>query len=142
MISRLSDLVGQVVRWQKSTKSGGNDGGSDCVEVAVLENGYRAVRDSKQADMSATRRPVLQFTEGEWFAFVGGVLGGEFTESNWLVHPQVGTEHGVSTQLEFRCLPDGSLAVRNTNSPNSPIVLISSTTYTRLVLADEWEDPA
>lgn len=57
--------------WHKSSFSNGN--GGDCVEVADLGNGHRAVRDSK--DPSG---PVLRFTPAEWAAFTTGVRDGEF----------------------------------------------------------------
>jgi Domain of unknown function (DUF397) len=50
--------------WAKSSYSG-SEGGSSCVEIAVLPNGGRAVRDSKDPD-----GPVLCFFVGEWRAFV------------------------------------------------------------------------
>lgn len=58
-------------RWQKSTYSGGNGGA--CVEVAVLPDGARAVRDSKDTD-----GPKLAFGEDEWAAFMAGMKAGEF----------------------------------------------------------------
>jgi len=51
--------------WVKSSYSG-NEG--DCVEVADLPDGGRAVRDSK--DPSG---PVLRFTAEEWKAFMGRI---------------------------------------------------------------------
>jgi hypothetical protein len=57
--------------WRKSSRSNGN--GGDCVEVADLPDGSRAVRDSK--DRSG---PTLLFTPSEWQAFVEGVKLGEF----------------------------------------------------------------
>jgi hypothetical protein len=58
------------VSWFKSTKSSGND---NCVETSFAENGDVGVRDSK--DRSG---PILEFTPGEWAAFVKGVRDGEF----------------------------------------------------------------
>jgi hypothetical protein len=49
--------------WIKSSYSGSQ--GSECVEVASLADGGRAVRDSKDPD-----GPVLRFSVGEWRAFV------------------------------------------------------------------------
>lgn len=49
-----------------------NDTG-DCVAVADLSGGRKAVRDSK--DPSG---PVLVFTQSEWTAFKSGVLNNEF----------------------------------------------------------------
>ncbi|WP_055478063.1 DUF397 domain-containing protein [Sphaerimonospora mesophila] len=62
-VSRLS--------WRKSSFSGTN--GGDCVEVAELPDGGRAVRDSKAPDGA-----VLWFTRSEWAAFTAGVRAGEF----------------------------------------------------------------
>lgn len=45
--------------------------GGNCVEVAGLGPAV-AVRDSKDAD-----GPVLEFTSGQWRAFVSGVKAGE-----------------------------------------------------------------
>jgi len=57
--------------WRKSSHSAGN--GGECVEVAKLHDGGRAVRDSKNPDGS-----VLRFTEAEWKAFLAGARAGEF----------------------------------------------------------------
>lgn len=57
--------------WRKSSYSGGN--GGNCVEIAELPDGGRAVRDSK--DRSG---PVLRFTPDEWAAFTAGVRDDEF----------------------------------------------------------------
>jgi hypothetical protein len=56
--------------WIKSSLSFSN---SNCVEVASLPGNGIGVRDSKDAE-----GPVLQFTPGEWDAFLGGVRNGEF----------------------------------------------------------------
>ena len=56
--------------WRKSSFSTAE---GNCVEVAELPEGARAVRDSK--DPSG---PVLWFTPSEWAAFVAGVHSGEF----------------------------------------------------------------
>jgi hypothetical protein len=56
--------------WVKSTHSGDK---TQCVEVAALPDGGRAVRDSKNPN-----GPVLLFTGMEWRAFVAGVRDGEF----------------------------------------------------------------
>lgn len=58
------------VAWRKSTLS---NGGNNCVEVAFLDRGAVAMRDSKDP-----HGPALKFTPGEWSAFVGGIKGGEF----------------------------------------------------------------
>lgn len=57
--------------WRKSSYSGGNNG--QCVEVADLPGGGRAVRDSKDRT-----GPVLRFAPAEWAAFTAGVHDGEF----------------------------------------------------------------
>lgn len=58
------------LHWVKSSLSFCN---SNCVEVASLPDGQIGVRDSKNPDGG-----VLQFTAGEWRAFIGGVYKGEF----------------------------------------------------------------
>jgi hypothetical protein len=52
--------------WRKSSYSGGN--GGNCVEVAVLPDDRRAVRDSKDPD-----GPKLMFTPAAWRAFIEAV---------------------------------------------------------------------
>ncbi|MGH3852850.1 MAG: DUF397 domain-containing protein [Pseudonocardiaceae bacterium] len=56
--------------WRKSTFT--NNTGA-CVEVADLDGGHRAVRDSKNP-----AGPALMFTATEWAAFTAGVRSGEF----------------------------------------------------------------
>ena len=71
--STLGDTPGSLgsgARWIKSSLSFSN---SNCVEVADLPDGRIGVRHSKH-----TAGPVLQFTSGEWDAFLGGVRNGEF----------------------------------------------------------------
>lgn len=58
--------------WRKASRSSAE--GGNCVEVADLPNGGRAVRDSKLGNGS----PILEFTPGEWAAFADGMRGGEF----------------------------------------------------------------
>ncbi|WP_371782517.1 DUF397 domain-containing protein [Streptosporangium subroseum] len=69
----MDDLTQELdnAHWRKSTLSG--DDGSNCVEVADLSGGRRAVRDSKDH-----AGPALVFTPGEWDAFVNGVKNGDF----------------------------------------------------------------
>lgn len=56
-------------RWRKSSSSG--DGG--CVEVALTPD-VVGVRDTKAKGLG----PVLAFDAGEWRAFVGGAVRGDF----------------------------------------------------------------
>lgn len=56
--------------WRKSSRSS-NQGA--CIEVADLNDGSRAVRDSKNPT-----GPALMFTAAEWAAFTAGVRTGEF----------------------------------------------------------------
>lgn len=60
------DVTG--VTWRKSSRSNGS--GGDCVEVAELDSGYRAVRDSKDPG-----GPILVFTASQWSAFTAEVSG-------------------------------------------------------------------
>ena len=55
--------------WRKSSYSGGN--GGNCVEVAVLAGGGRAVRDSKDP-----AGPALTFSPAEWHAFTARLQAG------------------------------------------------------------------
>jgi hypothetical protein len=59
------------LQWRKSSRSGGS--GGNCVEVATLPDGGRAVRDSKDPT-----GPVLRYTAEEWLAFIEGAKLGEF----------------------------------------------------------------
>ena len=56
--------------WRKSRYS--SDQGN-CVEVADLDGGGRAVRDSKNP-----HGPALVFSAAEWAAFAAGMCDGEF----------------------------------------------------------------
>jgi hypothetical protein len=58
----MSDLT-----WKKSSYSGATEG--NCVEIAALPSGGRAVRDSKDA-----AGPVLLLTAGQWAALADSVL--------------------------------------------------------------------
>ena len=57
--------------WRKSSYSGGN--GGNCVEVAVLPDDGRAVRDSKDPE-----GPKLVFAAATWQTFTAAVRGGAF----------------------------------------------------------------
>jgi hypothetical protein len=57
--------------WHKASYSNGN--GGNCVEVAGLDGGRRAVRDSKDPTGS-----VLTFPCTEWSAFTVALCNGEF----------------------------------------------------------------
>lgn len=61
----------ETLTWRKARRSSAE--GGNCVEVADLFDGGRAVRDSK--DPSG---PVLRFTSTQWGAFVAGVKADEF----------------------------------------------------------------
>ncbi|WP_030592971.1 DUF397 domain-containing protein (plasmid) [Streptomyces clavifer] len=56
-------------QWQTSSES---SGGTNCVQVAFLDQGVVALRDSKNPD----KAPHL-FTDSEYDAFVGGIVRGE-----------------------------------------------------------------
>jgi Domain of unknown function (DUF397) len=56
--------------WVKSSLSFSN---GNCVEMAGLPNGGVAVRNSRDPG-----GPVLEFTQGEWDAFLHGAKDGEF----------------------------------------------------------------
>ncbi|MFC6081799.1 DUF397 domain-containing protein [Sphaerisporangium aureirubrum] len=56
--------------WRKSRYSGTDD---NCVEVAALSAGGRAVRDSKN-----TSGPMLFISYGEWRTFTGSIKDATF----------------------------------------------------------------
>ncbi|MFF5207972.1 DUF397 domain-containing protein [Streptosporangium sp. NPDC000396] len=58
-------------QWRKSSLSGSD--GSNCVEVANLTGGRRAVRDSKNRT-----GPALIFTPEEWTTFLASIKNGDF----------------------------------------------------------------
>jgi hypothetical protein len=62
--------VSSNLTWVKSSYSGGQ--GGNCVEVAALPEGGRAVRDSKDP-----QRPPLRFTAAQWRGFISGIREGE-----------------------------------------------------------------
>ena len=68
MVNR-AELVG--ARRRRSQRTNQSD---DCIEVAFLDGGRVALRDSKNRGEGS----VLVFTPGEWAAFGGGVTDGEF----------------------------------------------------------------
>lgn len=59
------------LNWTKSNHSG--SGGGNCVEVANLTDGGRAVRNSKNPTGTA-----LIFTSAEWTAFTASVRSSQF----------------------------------------------------------------
>ncbi|MEV7108587.1 DUF397 domain-containing protein [Streptomyces atroolivaceus] len=61
------DLSGAA--WHKATASAGEN---NCVEIAKLPGGGRAVRDSKSLELAP-----LRFTASEWAAFQAGVTANE-----------------------------------------------------------------
>ena len=63
-------MKGEPRDWRTSSHSQGQ---GECVEVADLDDGGRAVRDSKDRT-----GPMLRFAAAEWTAFRSGVRGGEF----------------------------------------------------------------
>lgn len=58
-------------KWFKSSRSNAEN---NCVEVAFLDDGEVALRDTKDDGHG----PILVFTPAEWTAFIGGVQDGEF----------------------------------------------------------------
>jgi hypothetical protein len=58
--------------WRKSSFSGGN-GGTGCVEVAVLPGGEVAVRDTKDRSQTPHRH-----SAPAWREFLAAVRAGEF----------------------------------------------------------------
>lgn len=60
--------------WRKTSRSSGGD---NCVEIASAADGGVGVRDSKQGGAG----PVLEFTPGEWAAFLRGAKTGEFDKT-------------------------------------------------------------
>lgn len=59
------------VTWRKSTRSGPN--GDECIEIANLQDGGTAVRDSKNPT-----GPVLTVSPAQWGAFEAAVRSGRF----------------------------------------------------------------
>jgi hypothetical protein len=60
--------------WRKSSRSAGSGGTDDCVEVAALDDGRIAVRDSKHPGA------VLFLTRAELAAWISGVKTDEFND--------------------------------------------------------------
>lgn len=60
------------LKWRKSTYSGSN---GSCVEVAKLDDGTTAVRNSNHPDAGT-----VYFTPAEMDAFLKGVKAGEFDD--------------------------------------------------------------
>ena len=69
-----SELYARDISGAAWAKSSFSEGEYDmCVEVAFLDDGAVALRDS-----TSPNRPALRFTAGEWSAFTIGVKAGEF----------------------------------------------------------------
>lgn len=66
----LSDVELSAVEWRKSFRSQGTS--NNCVEVAHLVDGNRAVRDSKNPGS-----PAVGLTSDGWHAFISGIKRGE-----------------------------------------------------------------
>ena len=64
----MDDLTHAV--WRKSSRSGG---GNECVEVAQLADGDRAIRDSKDPT-----GPALRCTLAIWATFTTSIRDGKF----------------------------------------------------------------
>ncbi|MGH3832362.1 MAG: DUF397 domain-containing protein [Pseudonocardiaceae bacterium] len=58
--------------WRKSSRSPANGGSDDCIEVAVLDSGRVAVRDSKHPGGA-----VLFLPRSELAAWISGVKAGD-----------------------------------------------------------------
>lgn len=56
--------------WRASSYSAAS---GNCIEVAQLATGHRAVRDSKNPT-----GPILTYTLAQWSAFTAGVRAGDF----------------------------------------------------------------
>ncbi|GII86047.1 hypothetical protein Ssi03_40370 [Sphaerisporangium siamense] len=56
--------------WRKATRSGAND---NCVEVAVLPDGYRAIRDSKNPGGA-----LMRSSGDAWEHFIGSLKANGF----------------------------------------------------------------
>ena len=68
--------MSESMNWRKSSFSGGADGGGgQCVEVAALDDGRIAVRNS-----NAPEAGFVVFTRAEMDAWVKGVKAGEFDD--------------------------------------------------------------
>ncbi|MBG0813328.1 DUF397 domain-containing protein [Planomonospora sp. ID82291] len=63
----------QDARWHTSSLS---SGGTNCVQIAFLDGGLVALRDSKNI-----QKPPHLFTDAEYDAFVGGIERGELRRS-------------------------------------------------------------
>ncbi len=59
--------------WDPFRKSTFSAAGN-CVEISLSDQGGARVRDSKHKGAG----PLLEFSEGEWSAFLNGVAAGEF----------------------------------------------------------------
>ncbi|GAA0840946.1 DUF397 domain-containing protein [Streptosporangium amethystogenes subsp. fukuiense] len=64
------DQIPLALAWRKSSKSAQQD---NCVEVAALPGGGRAIRDSKDPN-----GPILRFASSDWQSFVRSTKSGGF----------------------------------------------------------------
>ncbi|MFI9041746.1 DUF397 domain-containing protein [Streptomyces sp. NPDC053726] len=64
-------------QWQTSSS------GRTCVQIASLDDGIAALRDSKNIGTV----PSHPFTDAEYDAFIGGILRGELSRNQFLLLP-------------------------------------------------------
>ncbi len=69
------DLLARAVWRVSSFSGGGGNGGGQCVQVAALDDGRIAVRNSNHPDEG-----VVFFTRAEMAAWIKGVKNGEFDD--------------------------------------------------------------
>lgn len=72
--------------WHTSTYSGAS---GECVEIADLDGGHRAVRDSTNPT-----GPALIVTSSAWTAFTTGIGDNEFHWHRQISEQRLGSQHG------------------------------------------------